>query len=273
VWRDPASRLQCIGGAPDIAHALRGHWSTFAASLGAGARVLDLGCGAGAASGALWAARGDLKLTGIDFASVPAPAGVPVRLLSDTPMESMPFADAGFDAAISQFGYEYSRMHKTANQLARVLAPAARVSFVVHHAASSVVATNRARLNAILAVLGRDTQAAFLAGNVFVLDAKLSALSQRHPGDSLVMELARILPPRARAASRERAAAWRALEAALSPELTILEAMDSCCVAPEELEGWLGPLRPFCTVTSASVLRKPDGTAIAWRIDAVRCPA
>src|SRR6185295_18222854 len=98
VWRDPASRLQCIRGAPDIAEVLRAHWSAFAAGLGAGARVLDLGCGAGAASGALAASRGDLALTGIDFAGVPAAtvAGLRLKLFADTQMESMPFADAGF---------------------------------------------------------------------------------------------------------------------------------------------------------------------------------
>jgi len=272
-WRDPASGLQCIRGAPEIAHALAAHWSSFAASLAPSARVLDLGCGAGAAAGAIAAARRDLDVTGIDFARVPDAADARIELLSDTPMESMPFADSSFDAVVSQFGYEYSRTHKTANQLARVLAPGARFSFVVHHAASSVVAANRARLNAILGLQRRDMQAAFLAGNAFALDAKLTSLRREHPGDTLVRELARVLPLRARAGSREREAAWSALGVALSPELTILEALDSCCVAPEELEGWLGPLRQFCAVTSTSVLRKPDGSPIAWQIDGMKRPA
>jgi SAM-dependent methyltransferase len=59
--------------------------------------------------------------------------------------EHLVFADGSFDAVVSQFGYEYGRTHKTARQLARVLAPAARFSFIVHHAGSTVVATNRAR--------------------------------------------------------------------------------------------------------------------------------
>lgn len=272
-WRDPASELQCIRRAPDITTALRAHWSAFAASLVPGARVLDLGCGAGAAAGAMAAAKRDLRVTGIDFAIVPAAADPRIDLICDTAMESMPFADASFDAVVSQFGYEYSRTHKTANQLARILAPAARFSFVVHHAASSVVAANRARLNAILAVQRRDMQAAFLAGNAFALDAKLTSLQREHPGDTLVRELSQILPQRAKAGSREREAVWNALGVALSPELTILEALDSCCVAPEELDGWLGPLRQFCAVTSTSILRKPDGTPIAWQIDGMKRPA
>lgn len=270
-WQDPASRLQCVSGAPDITHALRSHWRAFATLLAPGARALDLGCGAGAASMAIDAAGQDLRLTGVDFARVPVPAGHRLKLVCDTPMESLPFAEASFDAAISQFGFEYSRTHKTAHQLARVLAPGARFSFVVHHAGSSVVATNRARLNAILAMLGPQMRAAFLAGNVFVLNARLASLRREHPGDALVAEFARLLPLRAKADGR-KAAAWSALEAALAPEMTILEAMDACCVAPEELEGWLGPLRQSCTILSTTVLRKPNDVPIAWCIEGMRSP-
>jgi hypothetical protein len=82
--------------------------------------------------------------------------------------------------------------------------------------------------------------------------------------------LSRLLPIRARQGARERAAAWNALEEALAPERTILEAIDGCCIDPEELDGWLGPLRQFCAVTTASILRKPNGDPIAWRIEGSR---
>ncbi len=269
-WQDPASGQQCIRGAPDVTHALRSHWSSFAAQLGARARILDLGCGAGAAANAIVAARRDLAVTGVDFALVPAAADASIRLIPDTAMEQLPFEDGSFDAAISQFGYEYGRTHKTARQLARVLAPAARFSFVVHHAESSIVAANRARLDAIRTIHAPDMRAAFLAGNAFVLNAKLKCLQQAHPNDTLVGALARHLPVRATQGSEQRSATWTAVEEALWPERTVLEALDACCVAPEELDGWLGPLRQFCTVTSASILRKPNGDPIAWRIEGTR---
>jgi SAM-dependent methyltransferase len=269
-WRDPASGMQCIRGAPDITHAMRAHWSSFATSLPPGAHVLDLGCGAGAASGAIVAARRDLKITGIDFATVPPSRAAQVTLLSDMPMEQLSFEGGSFDAAVSQFGYEYGRTHKTARQLARVLTPGARFSFIVHHADSTIVATNRARLDAIRTIQAPDLCAAFLAGNVFALNAKLTSLLRDHPNNTLVQELARLLPVRARQGARERSAAWNALEEALAPERTILEALDACCVAPEELDGWLGPLRQFCAATTASVLHKPNGDPIAWRIEGAR---
>jgi SAM-dependent methyltransferase len=269
-WQDPASGQQCIRGAPDVTHALQSHWSAFAEQLGARARILDLGCGAGAAANAVVAARRDLDVTGVDFALVPAAAEASIRLVPDTPMEQLPFEDGSFDAAISQFGYEYGRTHKTARQLARVLAPAARFSFVVHHAESSVVAANRARLDAIRTIHAPDMRAAFLAGNVFVLNAKLARLQQEHPHDTLVASLSRHLPVRARNGNEQRSAAWAAVEEALWPERTVLEALDACCVAPEELEGWLGPLRQFFTVASVAILRKANGDAIAWCIDGTR---
>jgi SAM-dependent methyltransferase len=269
-WREPTSRLQCLGGAPEITRALRDRWSAFAAPLPANARVLDIGCGAGAAARSLIAARPDLRITGLDFARVPA-GGPQMRLLSDTPMESMPFADASFDAAISQFGFEYGRTHKTARELARVLAPGGAFLLLVHHAESSIVATNRARLNALLALQQDEMRAAFLSGSVTALNAEMSSLRRDHPGDTLVAELARVLPPRTQMSGRERSAAWSAVEVALAPEQAILEALDSCCVAPEEIDGWLGPLRQFCAVTRVSVVRKPGGQSIAWQVGGLRC--
>jgi SAM-dependent methyltransferase len=265
-WREPASRLQCLAGAPDVAQALRDHWSVFAAPLPANARVLDIGCGAGAASRSLIAARPDLRITGLDFARVPPAAEPQIRLLSDTPMESMPFADASFDAAISQFGFEYGRTHKAARELARVLAPRGTFSLVVHHAESSILATNRARLNALLALQQDEMRAAFLSGSVTAVNAEMSSLRRDHPGDTLVAELARVLPPRAQMGGRERSATWSAVEVALAPEQAILEALDSCCVAPEEIDGWLGPLRQFCAVADVSVVRKANGQPIAWQV-------
>jgi SAM-dependent methyltransferase len=268
-WRHPASGTGCIRGAPDIAQALREHWSAFADSLSADARVLDLGCGAGAAALALKAVRRDLHLTGVDFARLPLASDARIRLLSDVAMEQLPFEDRSFDSAISQFGYEYSRMHKTAHQMARVLGPGGWFSLIVHHADSSVVATNRASLTAILAVQDMDMREAFLAGNAFALSAKLSSLQRAHPGHALVQKLSRSLPARARRGG-PKGAAWNAIEEILAQERAILEALDGCCVAPEELDGWLGPLRQHFAIESVSILRKPNGVSIAWRITGTR---
>jgi SAM-dependent methyltransferase len=266
-WQEPI--VGCIRGAPDIAQALRTHWSSFAASLPPAARVLDIGCGAGAAAQALVAVRRDIRVTGIDLARVPATTDAQIELLSDTAMESLPFPDGSYDAAISQFGYEYSRTDGTTAELARVLAPGAVFSFLVHHAGSSVVAANRARLDALVAVQEQETRTAFLAGNRIALHAEMSWLRREYPRDALVAEITRTLPQRVGMAGGERSAIWSAVEVALAPERAILEGLDASCVAPHRLERWLGPLRRHCEVKPASVLRKPNGEPIAWRIGGV----
>ena len=60
---------------------------------------------------------------------------------------------------------------------------------------------------------------------------------------------------------------------ALAPGRVILESLDVCCVAADEIEGWLGPLRQFFAVTSASELHKADGGLIAWRIEGTQMAA
>jgi SAM-dependent methyltransferase len=272
-WQEPTAGEQCLRGAADITQIVRTQWSAFAATLPVDARVLDIGCGAGAAARALVSVRCDLRVTGIDIAKVPEVADSRFDIVSGTAMESLPFANASFAAAISQFGFEYSERNEAARELARVLAPGARFAFLIHHAESSIIATNRARLRALHAVQEQDMRVAFLSGDAAGLDAQMNLLQRDHPRDTLVAELARILPQRARAGGRDRGTMWSAIEVALAPERAILEAMDVCCVAPEEIDGWLAPLRRGCELTCVAALRRPNGEPIAWRIDGTRRPS
>ena len=204
-WQDPG-QSRCVAAAHDIWQTLTHHWATFATELDCGTRVLDLGCGAGAVARLLLAARGDVQVTGIDFARVPLVIHPNFELLSDTAMESLPFGAQCFGAVVSQFGYEYSHTEAAASEMAQVLAPGARLSFLVHHSGSSIVATNRSRLNALIGFLAPTTRAAFCSGDVASFNAQMTALIKRHPDDSLVAELARALPSRLGRMQRERIA-------------------------------------------------------------------
>jgi len=268
-WTDPG-QSRCVAGAPDIWHALADHWSAAARSLTPGTRVLDLGCGAGAVARLLLAARSDVEVTGIDFAKIPLTLYPNFELLSETPMESLPFGAQCFDAVVSQFGFEYSRCAETVRELALVLAPGAKLSFLVHHAESSIVATNRSRLRALVALLGLPMRAAFCSGDGVVFNGHLSALRAQHPHDTLIAELARCLPSRLGRTPREKAALWDSIEDALAPERCLAESLDSHCVAPARLEQWLEPLRGLCELQPVAVLREPDGAPIAWRVQGVR---
>jgi SAM-dependent methyltransferase len=270
-WQDPG-QSRCVAGAPDIWQSLTRHWTAFALSLASGTRVLDLGCGAGAVARVLIAARRDVHVTGIDFARIPLTICPQVELLSDTAMESLPFAEQSFGAVVSQFGYEYSQTGAAAREMTQVVAPDARFSFLVHHAESAIVATNRSRLHAIVAFLEPSVRAAFCSGDVAGLNAQLAALRETHPHDTLIAELARALPSRLGRAQSERIAIWNAIEDALAPERCLADSLNACCVASLELDEWLGPLRSVCELEPVAVLREPNGDPIAWKIEGARRP-
>jgi SAM-dependent methyltransferase len=268
-WMDQG-QSRCVAGAPDIWQVLAQHWSSVAMGMSRGMRVLDLGCGAGAVARQMLAVRADLQLTGIDYARIPLAIYPNFELLSETPMEVLPFGAPCFGGVVSQFGFEYGDCEATVNELAQVLAPGARLSFLVHHAGSSIVAANRARLGALSTFLGAGVKSAFCTGDGVTFHAHMLALRERHPHDSLIAELARSLPSRLGRTPREKTAIWNSIEDALAPELCLGAALDERCVAPAMLDEWLQPLRRLCELEPVGVLRETDGTPIAWRVDGVR---
>lgn len=268
-WSDPA-QSRCVSGAPGIWDSLTAHWRTLAGSLPPCARVLDLGCGAGAVARLLLSARVDLEVTGVDYARIPFAIHSSFELLSDTPMESLPFGEPCFGAVVSQFGFEYSSRADTVRELGQVLERGATLSFLVHHADSSIVTTNRGRLQALVTFLGPPVRSAFCAGDVASFQAHMLEMRARHPQDPLVAELARCLPSRLTRSPRERVAIWNSLEDALAPERCLAESLDSQHVAPERLTEWLDPLQGLFDLRPVTVVRESDGKPIAWKVEGVR---
>jgi hypothetical protein len=187
-------------------------------------------------------------------------------------MESMPFPEKVFGAVVSQFGFEYSELDAAAREMARVVEPGAKLSFLVHHADSAIVATNRVRLAVLTGFLAPAMRGAFCNGDAAAFLGQMSTLASRQAGDALVAELARTLPSRLGRAPRERAALWKALEEALAPELCLAQSLQACCVAPARIEAWLQPLNSVASLRSVAVLSEPDGTPIAWRVEGVVQP-
>lgn len=134
-------------------------WADFVADLPQGARVLDLATGDGAVLRWMRAARADLSLTGIDLApTLPTPP-VGTEIRGGIAMEHLPFGDGGFDAVVSQFGFEYGDARAIAAEIGRVLAPQGRVGLIVHRGDGPILEHNRSRQRELLWAL-RDKSTA-----------------------------------------------------------------------------------------------------------------
>jgi ubiquinone/menaquinone biosynthesis C-methylase UbiE len=268
-WAD-STQSRCAEGAPGIWKSLLRHWVAFADSLPRGARVLDLGCGAGAVGRMLLAARDDVHVTGVDAAKVPRSKLPRMELLSDTDMESLPFEDGSFSAVVSQFGFEYSRTDASAREVARVLAPGAALSFLVHHSHSAIVAANRQRRGAVVAFLSPPVRASFCDGDAAAFRGQISLLVEKYPDDPLIEHLAQALPERLGWLTEKRVSTWESVADALAPEMCMAESLDACCVTPSRIDAWSEPLREVCVLEPVTILREDDGTPIAWCAQGIR---
>jgi len=105
------------------------------AAVRAGQRVLDVGCGTGVA--AITAARIGAQVTGLDLTpALIERARENARIAEvevdwhEGDVEAMPFADAEFDAVLSQFGHMFApRPDVAVAQMLRVLRPGGTIAF------------------------------------------------------------------------------------------------------------------------------------------------
>jgi len=124
-------------------------WQDFARRLPRGARVLDLATGNGVVPGWMAAVRRDLKLVGVDSAAALPPPPKGIVLKAGVALEELPFARTSFDAATSQFGFEYTATERAASEIARVLREGAPLLMIVHHRDGEILAHNRSRSEAL----------------------------------------------------------------------------------------------------------------------------
>ena len=105
------------------------------AGIGAGQQILDVGCGTGVVS--VTAARLGAKVTGLDLTPELLErarensriAGVEITWLEGD-VENIPFADAAFDAVLSQFGHIFApRPEMAIGEMLRVLKPGGTIAF------------------------------------------------------------------------------------------------------------------------------------------------
>lgn len=134
-------------------------WKEFFDSLGPGARVLDLACGAGALTRLAMAHPHGFDVTGADYADTLA-AIEGARVVAGAALEALPFEAGSFDAAISQFGLEYADTGAALREAARVLAPGGRLGVLAHARDGEAVAAARTRIARAASLIAPDGLAA-----------------------------------------------------------------------------------------------------------------
>lgn len=263
----PDGRCLIVGDALD---ALDEQWAYFATSLPVAANVLDLGCGAGTVGRTLLGHRDDVQMTGIDSARVPARNQPQFRILSPVCMESLPFDDHSFDAAVSQFGIEYGNIFKTARELERVLKPGARFRFIVHHRDSQLVREGSVRRRALRALISGPIKSAFLSGRLQELDQHMRRLMIQFPGDPMVNLVSDHYHRNLAGTRAQRHAIWQVLAEGLDPEIWMLHRLGHCAMSADDLGQWLAPLLSRMFLVGGSVVRRKSGSPIGWSIHGVR---
>lgn len=137
----------CIAtNSTEDSHVLSNVWKSFAKELSAQSRVLDLATGNGSVPINLLSANKQLKITGVDFASISPDKTSPknaalteVNFLSNIDIASLPFDDHSFDVVTSQFGFEYANATLAAQEFLRVLKASGKFLLIIHNQTSEVV--------------------------------------------------------------------------------------------------------------------------------------
>lgn len=246
------------------------HWAHFAACLPRGARVIDLGCGAGIVGRKLLGHRSDLQVTGVDWARVPTPSHANLDIHMSVSMESLPFGDSSFDAAVSLFGIEYGNIPETTAELARVLRPGALFSFLVHNRLSEIVREGGARRRALRELTSGTMKSAFLSGSAAGVEQQRRLLRQRFPDEPMVGLVSDYFRRNIIHTRAERQATWQKLAIDLDLEISLLRELERSAKSEVEIAAWLAPFLSNLGLTSVSVLRRRSGEPIAWNVSGVR---
>jgi len=155
IWNDywHSDRLCSFeeSGAINYREEFAAGWRSYFEALPDAASILDLCTGNGAI--AVMAAEAGLRtgkhfrIVGVDAADINPYLYVTkhrdelaaIEFRPATPVESLPWPVASFDAVVSQFGIEYSDLQQSISELARLVAPNGSARLILHAAEGAVV--------------------------------------------------------------------------------------------------------------------------------------
>ena len=157
-----ADRLDsCIAGrgAEDEKY-LQTLWQNFLDHIPNESKVLDLACGNGAVSvrllKAAQTAGKSINLSAVDLADIDPDNFVNTKGLTGqisfrgkVDITDLPYESLAFEAAVSQFGFEYAEKSRACTELLRILKPGGAFQLLLHHKNSALVAPNVAQIEEI----------------------------------------------------------------------------------------------------------------------------
>lgn len=251
----------CVGSfGGNYAGEVREFWRSLAAPLPVGARLLDVATGNGALP-ALFIedvpeAR-QLQIDAVDLAQVqpawlassPAAARARTRFHPGVRAELLPFGDAAFDVAVSQFGLEYTDTARSVAELRRVVRAGGTVALVLHASDSLIVRQAREELRhlawlldeaPLLATGARLCEALALAATpegIRRLEADPAAAALRSDYNALMAQASE------RAARSPCPDVVVDTQQAITRALMASRAAGSAAVGQAQIEAMVGPLR------------------------------
>ncbi|RED17254.1 methyltransferase domain-containing protein [Parasphingopyxis lamellibrachiae] len=277
-WAQMGEAGGCLPGAPPVVEAqLAQLWEEFAQGFAPGSKLLDLACGTGAVMRSLLRGNDRLDLTGVDYAVLPKTRTKKVRLVGETDIAALSFADESFDGLSSQFGVEYSDIGQSAPEMARVAKTGASLRLVVHHAASPIVAQNRSRyaaLNAIAqsAILNMARSAVVQPGSsTALLSQAFSLIARNHPDQSVVREIAAGVDNAIRIGGKKGAGELDRIDTNLAQECGVLGALLKVALDEPGIEAFLASLDgAFQCAPPGPIQIRGLAEPIAWLVTGTR---
>ena len=271
-------------------------WTTFFKPFqSADMRIVDVGTGNGALIDLAINNAGcqSPHFYGIDSASLVVPSNLKkdnITFYSQTPVEALPFVDNTVDIVVSQFGVEYSDITIAVNEILRVLKPAGKIKFVIHHNESSIVNPNRRTLQAATRLTSRD-------GPMIALRQLINAMAKfgvKTPqaekargalnealhhfassnqegiyGTGFPVFLKAVMKPTV--SFKERKSMLTMFEKELQGQVERLNDLVNAAMSETEIESLKTHLtaKGFCDI-ALSELIESDGKLIGWNLDAVK---
>lgn len=274
--RSGSDASNCLPSAPPYAAGhLENLWQDFFMDLPEAGKILDLGTGGGAVPSVAQRTRGDLDITGVDYAAALPSPHPSIRMVPGVALESLPFADHSFDAVTSQFALEYADRTTAVPELQRVLKPRGAILIIAHHSDGAVLGPNMRRLAAIEEILSPGNlydQVEDIAGKGREPDAasrgqlteQLHRLRERHPKLRIVNELALWT---ARTMVEENALQKLAgLRDELGLEIRRLSSLRSAALSERQARALAKDISPTHSCELSAIEIPEEATPLAWQI-------